>query len=119
MIVGGFLRFDGFFDLHVPKLIGVKDLATIHALDKLSVFVPGNDSDPGVFEMIGIALDRLNKLLFPPDCSCLFLNLKPIFVESFGAPAIFSGNAPAFYFRLCLISAARLYAVHLAFTLSG
>jgi len=48
-IVAGFLRLDGFFDLHVSKLFGVKDLATIHALDKLSVFVPGYDSYPGVF----------------------------------------------------------------------
>ena len=41
--------FDGFFNLHISKLIGVEDLATLQALDKLGVFVPGNDTYTGVF----------------------------------------------------------------------
>jgi hypothetical protein len=45
----GFLCFDGFFNLHVTEFFGVKDLATLQALDKFGVFVPGNDSYPGVF----------------------------------------------------------------------
>jgi hypothetical protein len=47
--VFGFLRFSGFFKLHVTKFVGVKDLATLQALDKLGVFVPGNDSNFRVF----------------------------------------------------------------------
>ena len=42
------LGFSGFFNLHVTELFGVKDLATLQALDKLGVFVPGNDTYPGV-----------------------------------------------------------------------
>jgi hypothetical protein len=42
-------RFGGFFNLHVAKLFGVKDFATIQALDEFAVFVPGNDAYPGVF----------------------------------------------------------------------
>ena len=38
-----------FFNLHVAKLFGVKDFATLQALDILGVFVPGDDSYPGVF----------------------------------------------------------------------
>ena len=41
-------RFGGFFNLHVAKLFGVKDFATIQALDEFRVFVPGNDAYPGV-----------------------------------------------------------------------
>ena len=37
-----------FFNLHVTELFGVKDVATFQALDILGVFVPGNDSNPGV-----------------------------------------------------------------------
>ena len=48
VFVQGVLWFGGFFNLHVPKLLGVKDLATLQALDKLGVFVPGNDTYPGV-----------------------------------------------------------------------
>jgi hypothetical protein len=40
--------FGGFFNLHVAELIGVKDLATIQALDKLAVFMPGDDSYLGM-----------------------------------------------------------------------
>jgi len=71
----GFLWFGGLFNLHVAELVGVKDLATLQALDIFGVFVPGNDSYPGVFadggHRFGIGLD---KLLFPPDCSGLFHN---------------------------------------------
>ena len=34
----------GVFNLHIAKLFGVEDLATLQALDKFGVFVPGNDS---------------------------------------------------------------------------
>jgi len=47
-VVCHFLSFSGFFNLHVAELLGVKDLATLQALDKLHVFVPGNDTYPGV-----------------------------------------------------------------------
>ena len=45
----GVLGFSSLFNLHVTKLFGVKDLATFLAFDKLCVFMPGDDSDPGVF----------------------------------------------------------------------
>jgi hypothetical protein len=48
-IVWGFLGFGGFLNLHIAELFGVKDLATLQALDILGVFVPGNDSYFGVF----------------------------------------------------------------------
>jgi hypothetical protein len=38
----------GVFDLHVTKLFGVKDFATFQALNEFTVFVAGNDSNPGV-----------------------------------------------------------------------
>jgi hypothetical protein len=41
--------FGGFFNLHIAKLFGVKDLATIQALDIFGVFVPGDDAYPRVF----------------------------------------------------------------------
>jgi len=47
-VVQSFLRFSGFFNLHIAELLGVKDLATLHALDILGVFVPGNDTYLGV-----------------------------------------------------------------------
>jgi hypothetical protein len=42
------LWFGGLLDLHIAELFGVKDLATLQALDKLSVFEPGNDTYPGM-----------------------------------------------------------------------
>jgi hypothetical protein len=48
-VVQGVLWFDGFFNLHVTELFGVKDFATLQALDIFSVFVPGNDSYLGMF----------------------------------------------------------------------
>jgi hypothetical protein len=86
MVLGvfrGFFRLSGFFNLHVTELVGVKDVATLQALDILGVFVPGNNSYPWVLadgcHRFGIGLD---KLLFPPDCSGLFKSVKRIFVES-------------------------------------
>lgn len=48
VIVGDVLRFGGLFDLHVAEFFRVKDLATLQALDVLSVFVPGDDSYLGM-----------------------------------------------------------------------
>jgi len=59
------------------KLFGIKDFATLQALDKLRVFVSGNDSYPGVFaggcHRIGFSSIMM---LFPTDCSGLSLNFK-------------------------------------------
>ena len=41
--------FSGVFDFHVAKLFGIKDFTTIQALDEFTVFVAGNDSNPGMF----------------------------------------------------------------------
>ncbi len=40
---------DGVLDLHVVKFFGVKDLATLQALDKLGVIVPGDNTHSWVF----------------------------------------------------------------------
>ena len=47
-VVRDVLRFDGVFHLHVTKFLGVKDLATLQALDELNVVVPGNNSHLGM-----------------------------------------------------------------------
>ena len=47
-VVGDVLCISGFFDLHVAELFGVKDLATLQAFDIFGVFMPGDDSYPGV-----------------------------------------------------------------------
>jgi|HubBroStandDraft_1064217.scaffolds.fasta_scaffold74434_3 hypothetical protein len=47
-VVFGVFSISGVFDLHVTKLFGVKDFATFQALNELTVFVAGNDSNPGV-----------------------------------------------------------------------
>jgi len=38
------LCFSGFFNLHIAELVGVKDVATIQAFNKLAVFMPGDDA---------------------------------------------------------------------------
>jgi hypothetical protein len=48
-IVLEIFRTSGFFNLHIAKLFGIEDFATLQALDKLGVFVPGNDPDSGMF----------------------------------------------------------------------
>src|SRR5208337_3025927 len=45
-IVLEILRASRVFNLHIAKLFGIEDFATLQALDKLGVFVPGNDPDP-------------------------------------------------------------------------
>ena len=36
---------DGVFDFHIAKLFGIKDFAALKTLDKLGVFVAGDDSN--------------------------------------------------------------------------
>jgi hypothetical protein len=48
-IFGDVLIFGGLFNLHVAELLGVKDLATLQALDKFGVIVPGDNSHSGMF----------------------------------------------------------------------
>lgn len=43
-VVGDVLGFSGFFDLHVSEFLRVENLATLQALDKFRVFLPGDDS---------------------------------------------------------------------------
>jgi len=83
---GGFLRIGVFFDLHIAELFGVKDLATLQALDKLGVFVPGNNTYFGVF---ADGCHRFCSVFYPPDCSGLLKNIKRIFVESLPISIIF------------------------------
>jgi hypothetical protein len=42
-------RFGGLFNLHVVKLIGIKDIATFQTLDVFRVFMSGDNSNPRVF----------------------------------------------------------------------
>ncbi|MFZ0306440.1 MAG: hypothetical protein WAL75_27385 [Terracidiphilus sp.] len=48
-VVGDVFSLDGVFDFHVAKLFGIKNFATIQALDEFTVFVAGYDTNPGVF----------------------------------------------------------------------
>jgi hypothetical protein len=48
VLLAGFF-FDGLFNLHIAKFIGVKDIATLQAFDILGVVMPGNDAYLGVF----------------------------------------------------------------------
>ena len=63
------LFFDAFFDLHVVKLLGIKDFATFQAFDELRVFLSGNDSYSRVFAGGGHRSRLIGEQLFPPDCS--------------------------------------------------
>jgi hypothetical protein len=79
-LVRGVLRFDGFFDFHVVKLFGIKDFATFQTLDKLRVFVSGNNSYSRVFAGGGHRSRLIGEQLFPPDCSGPINNLKQAFL---------------------------------------
>jgi hypothetical protein len=82
-VVYGFLGIDGVFKLHIPKLFGVKNFATLQTLDKLGVFVPGDNAYLGVFTDGGhLSFYRLIELLFPQDCIGLLHNLKSESAES-------------------------------------
>jgi hypothetical protein len=82
-VVYGFLGIDGVFKLHIPKFFGVKNFATLQALDKLGVFVPGDNTYLRVFaDGCHLSFYRLIELLFPQDCIGLLHNLKPESAES-------------------------------------
>jgi hypothetical protein len=74
---GCFFRTGGLFDFHVAELVGVKNFATLLALDEFSVFVPGNDAYLGVFAE-GCHLFRVgvDSAFLPPECSGLSNNIK-------------------------------------------
>lgn len=68
LLVGqGFLRSDAILNLHVVKFFGIKDFTAFQALYKFSIFMPGDDSYPGVFAGAhnGFANGWI-ELLFPP-----------------------------------------------------
>jgi|SRR5580658_6404417 hypothetical protein len=77
------LCFGGVFDLHVAELLGVKNLATLQTLDKLHVFVPGDDSNLGM-SAGGSHRSRFSVeiMLLPPDCSRFSSNAKAHLFES-------------------------------------
>jgi len=77
------LCFGGVFDLHVAELLGVKNLATLQTLDKLHVFVPGDDSNLGM-SAGGSHRSRFSFeiVLLPPDCSRFSSNAKAHLFES-------------------------------------
>lgn len=39
----------GFFDSHILKFFGIKNFTTLKAFDKLGVFMPGDNTYPGMF----------------------------------------------------------------------
>lgn len=47
-LVRNVLGFGGVFNLHIVEFFGIKDLATLQTLNKLSVFVPRDDSNLGM-----------------------------------------------------------------------
>ena len=73
VVFGVALLVDRFFDRHIVKLFGVKDFATLQAFDKLCVFMPGDDSYPGVFAGGGHRFFiRWNRMLFPPIVAAFY-----------------------------------------------
>jgi hypothetical protein len=73
------IRFGGFlFDLHIPKLVRIEDLATFHAFNILHVFLAGDDTDLRVFAGARHfeCLDRSFQEVFAPDCTEPWLFLK-------------------------------------------
>jgi hypothetical protein len=66
-----FLRFrDLLFEFHVTELVGVENLAALHAFNILYVFLAGDDTDSWVFagdRHLGF-VDRSIQEAFAPDC---------------------------------------------------
>jgi hypothetical protein len=99
---GFFFFFSGFLDLHVPELFGIEDLAALQALDILGVFVPGDDSYPGMFAdgrhlSVWIATANQRNCVLTGPVQCRF-SLHPATEDSaFGSPGI--TVAPASTFR--------------------
>ncbi|WP_420238455.1 hypothetical protein ACOBR2_02300 [Telmatobacter bradus] len=50
VVLPGFCRV---FNFHIAKFFGIKDFATLQAFDKLTVSVPGNDSNLRVSAGVG------------------------------------------------------------------
>ncbi|MDR3724063.1 MAG: hypothetical protein P4K83_06205 [Terracidiphilus sp.] len=71
------LGFHGVFELHIAKFFSIENFATVKALDKFRVFVPGNYAYFGMFaggchHYSGAGAT----FLFRPDCSDLAANFK-------------------------------------------
>ena len=45
----GFFRLDGLFDLHVVEFLGIEDFATLQALDKFCIIMPGHNTNSWMF----------------------------------------------------------------------
>jgi hypothetical protein len=60
--------FGGFFDLHVVKLFGVKDIATFQAFDIFRVFLPGDNTYAWVFADGGHGVDSIGFEWFSNCC---------------------------------------------------
>jgi hypothetical protein len=84
--------FGGLFNLHVAKLLGVKDLATILALDIFGVIMPGNYAYPGV-SAGGCHRSWCcwEKSTLAPDCIGIFPYLKTLSDDFFYLFGIFRG----------------------------
>jgi len=63
-----FFRLDGFLNLHIAKLFGVKDFATFQALDIFSIFVPGDNTHSWVFADGGHFSDSVGLERFSNGC---------------------------------------------------
>src|ERR1019366_875983 len=64
-----FFSLDGFLNLHIAKLFGVKDFATFQALNIFSIFVPGHNTHSWVFADGGhfsdsVEFERFSNLLY-------------------------------------------------------
>lgn len=75
-IIGRRFGFSGIFYLHIAKFFRIEDFATLQALDELAVFLPGDDSNPGMSARAWHCSYSVAVVLFPPDCSRLFLFFK-------------------------------------------
>ena len=79
---------DRFFDCHIVKLFGIKYIPTFKALDKFGVFVPGDNSNPGVFAGGNHCIQHGSSTL-AADFTDLLNICKRLFGETFCAPVEF------------------------------
>ena len=62
------LLLGGFLDRHVVKFFGIKDIATLQALNILGILVSGNNSNSGMFAGGSHGDSRKGIDALPADC---------------------------------------------------
>ena len=78
------------FDLHVAKLAGFKNLATVFAFDVLGVLIAGDNADSGVGARCVHGIVVTEKEEFRSDCTHSGRNLKHFFVAAIEGAQFFA-----------------------------